>query len=151
MSELRRMFLDRIIHYSFIAQNKMIDKIFLENGIPMSELGQKIIAEVRAKAAADPEYLYPRTEAGGCSYLRNGQPSCIVGHALWNLGLIDAQWKGDDLGISDISHIINHEGWELTIGEIDWLSKVQDNQDNGWPWGQSVARADGSNRFNEDV
>ena len=149
MIELRRRFLDALIEYSFIAQNKMIDKIYEENGIPMSDLGQKIIAEVRRVAAERPDYVYPSQY--GCSYLNDcGGPSCLVGHALWNRNLIRDGWEGDSWGDSSIHNVIIQEGWQLEIGEIDWLSRVQDAQDSGYSWGHAIARADKGLRFEVD-
>lgn len=121
----------------------------------MSELGQKIIAEVRKAAEDRPEYVCPKV-FDQCEYIRDGGPSCIVGHALWNVGLINPSWEGDDWGDSSIKNVIAIEGWPLTIGEINWLSRVQESQDDGYPWGRSVARADhpafrALNEIDEDV
>lgn len=138
---LRRMFVDRLVELSFLAQNKMIDKIYEENGIPMSDLGQKIIAEVRKVAADKPGYVYPQIN-GNCNYVRNGQPSCIVGQALWNVGLINSESTIDDYGDSAIKNVVALEDWPLEVGEVNWLTEVQDKQDNGLEWGDAVSRAD---------
>lgn len=112
----------------------------------MSELGQKLIAEVRRVAAENPDFIYPRDISGGvksCVYIKDGCPSCIIGHALWNIGLIDAKFKGDHMALSDIGHVILQYGWGIETGEIEWLHKVQQYQDQLNPWGQAVRYADG--------
>ena len=120
----------------------------------MSELGQKIIAEVRKVAAEHPDYIYQKIDGvshGSCLYIYNNKPSCIIGHALWNVGLIDANWKGDTRAISDIRSIIGCEGWPLDSSEINWLAAVQHSQDRGTTWSGSVRAADEGKWFDEDV
>lgn len=108
----------------------------------MSELGQKIIEGVRAAANKHPDHVYKKTDMGGCQYVRDGAPSCIVGHALWAAGLIDSTCKFDERDNSGIDIIIRDEGWPLDVSEVDWLCRVQGEQDSGTPWGKAVELAD---------
>ena len=108
----------------------------------MSELGQKIIAEVRKVADANPFFVYPREALTSCQYLRDGQPSCLIGHALWNLNLINSDWDGDNWSLSDISHVVKRMDWPLETGEIEWLYLAQQSQDSGYDWARSILRAD---------
>ena len=63
----------------------------------MSELGAKLIASVRKFAAERPDYVYRNADdkhpsRSGCVYFtKDGKPSCLIGHALAELGLLDAQ------------------------------------------------------------
>ncbi len=109
----------------------------------MSELGQKIIAETRKVAAGNPDFVYQKI-SGACKYVRNGNPDCIIGHALWNVGLIDADCPWDGYGVSSISNVIRDVDWGkgLDSDEVGWLSIVQDSQDTGYSWREAIAKAD---------
>lgn len=107
----------------------------------MSELGQKIIDAVRAKAAELPDYIYQKTSNGSCKYIHHGAPSCIIGHALWNVGLINAHCDFDKLDLSSFGYVIR-EHWDLSDREIKWLEDVQYKQDRGTSWGNAVVSAD---------
>ena len=104
----------------------------------MSELGQKLIAEVRKVAGERPDFIAP----GDCVYVSDGQPSCLIGHALWNLGLVDENTEYrhlNDEGITAASAFLNLDIEGL---EIDWLSEVQIYQDARFAWSDAVQRAD---------
>lgn len=116
----------------------------------MTVLGEQLISIVRAKAAETPDYIYrPPTLNGACLYVHQGKPSCIIGHALWEVGLIDANLPGASSG-SSVFHI-NEESirtvavdleLDLSIAEINWLAHVQGKQDRASSWGDAVASAD---------
>lgn len=111
----------------------------------MSTLGQKLIYEARRVAAANPDFVYAKVPEGyakRCVYLQDGCPSCIIGHALWNVGLINEEFKGDNLALSDIGHVVLHYQWHLDVGEIEWLYRVQVFQDQGKPWAGAIQYAD---------
>lgn len=108
----------------------------------MSERGQALINEVRMVAAKNPDFVYqaPEDPAGasrGCLYVHDGCPSCLVGQAMWNLGMIDAELEGEESNhcairfFPRISAILDDD-------EIAWLGRVQERQDNGEPWGHCV-------------
>jgi len=107
----------------------------------MSELGEKIIEGVRAAAAERPDYVYEKF--GGCRYIRDDAPSCLVGHGLWAAGLIDKGWGGDFLGDSSFENVAKEYGWPLDLNEVHWLSDAQDRQDEGCSWEAAVYYADG--------
>ena len=109
----------------------------------MSELGQKIIAEVRKVAAESKSFIYePPLFRGSCVYIYDGSPSCIIGCALWNLELIDATCPWDAYAISDITSIINSLDWQVDENEKLWLLTVQQKQDVGISWGRCIELAD---------
>ncbi|OQW34539.1 MAG: hypothetical protein A4E20_10995 [Nitrospira sp. SG-bin2] len=114
----------------------------------MSELGQRLIERVRHHAVENPDFVYqPANEddeylPGVCSYIRDGKPSCLVGHALWDCGVID-DTLGEDLNTwTDIRSLDLRMNLAVDAEEIQWLSDVQDAQDIKIPWGTAVKRAD---------
>lgn len=104
----------------------------------MSELGQKLIEETRKVAAERPDFVYP----GQCYYVEHGQPGCILGHVLWNLGIIDEDFSRlDENGLS-IPRAFPKLGIEIDSDEFHWLSRVQHAQDSKQPWGEAIKEAD---------
>lgn len=91
----------------------------------MSEFGQLLIAEVRKVAALNPDYVYGPPL---CMYLNeNGRPSCIIGHALFNLGIYtysNPEWEGK--GITELLGLLGHQ---IDPVEMNWLNAVQRAQD----------------------
>ena len=124
----------------------------------MTEIGQKVISLIRAKAAENPDFMYPVYAypdgdgcVNGCVYVWGGKPSCLVGHGLWDAGLIDASFEtaGPAPGIRGPNHeparvVIDRLGLELSGPERDWIVQVQVAQDEGVPWGDAVRKADES-------
>lgn len=121
----------------------------------MSDIGQQLIVEVRKVAAERPNYVYNKTY---CQYLMDGRPSCIIGHALFNLGYLPAagNYEGQTAEVA-----ISRLGLSLDMGETVWLERVQQVQDGNLflasqghtaamdqyerrlPWGMAVQYADG--------
>lgn len=92
----------------------------------MSDIGQKLIRKVRDIAAARPEYVYDDTE-DACLYMLDGQPSCIIGHALFQLGYLpDHQVVTESKSASAAARML---GIELDPAEKHWLDWVQNAQD----------------------
>lgn len=124
--------------------SKLGEKIII-GGVEQSELGEKIINAVREAAAKAPDFVYNReTPLGKCIYVKNGQPSCLVGHALWAVGLIDADTEGFSWNDDEISTVVAQSEWgkQLTDGEVGWLEIVQSEQDSGTAWRYAVRMAD---------
>ena len=123
----------------------------------MSAIGQQLIDLVRAKAAEKPDFRYrpPAGEGASCVYVYRRKPSCILGHALWDAGLIDREFQGrrvvqqsilgtvdspaNEEGFDSIASIL---GLELDPIERAWLEQVQSEQDDETPWGLAVEAAD---------
>ena len=99
-----------------------------------------IIQEIRRVAGENPERVY-----GGmiCKYVVGSQPSCLVGHALMNLGLIDASIVSTDKNESGF-RAFEDEKWfkKLSDDEIYWICSAQAEQDAETPWGVAVKAAD---------
>ncbi|AAN12764.1 gp124 [Mycobacterium phage Omega] len=104
----------------------------------MSELGQKLINEIRMVAAGNPDYVYEYEEGGLCRYIMNGQPSCLVGHGLHRLGLIDAALEPHDYNYSCFEDLEERLDLGLDSDEVHWVERVQIAQDGGRTWGEAV-------------
>lgn len=90
----------------------------------MSAVGQALIAEVRRIAAETPDYVYSSDQ---CMYMHEGQPSCIIGKALFNLGYLPNAKAGiEDQGVNTALRIL---GLEVDANERRWLTAVQFAQD----------------------
>lgn len=120
----------------------------------MSEIGQKLIAEVRKVAAERPDHVYG---PANCQYMVNGQPSCIMGQALYRLGYLPSEVPIEDI---TINLMLSKLGIEVAPDELTWLCHVQNAQDGRvslashgpgivsmrdrrLSWGQAVQYADG--------
>lgn len=112
----------------------------------MSDIGQRLIAIVRQKAAAAPDFVYnpPIEEKGTCVYVHDGKPSCLIGQALWGAGLIDASLEDSAYNTETSSPLIS--GYlsliDIGINELTWLRAVQYKQDTRATWADAVAYAD---------
>ncbi|UVK63440.1 hypothetical protein SEA_AEGEUS_65 [Mycobacterium phage Aegeus] len=110
----------------------------------MSLIGENLIRLVRKFAAETPDYIYepPRVLTARCVYVHNGKPSCLIGKALWELGLINSTFETspkNSIGIADIYMTL---GLALDAGEIKWLTNAQAAQDYKKPWSRAVDHAD---------
>lgn len=114
----------------------------------MSEFGQQLIEETKKVAANNPDFVYKKER--GCVYVRNGQPSCLIGHALWNLGLIDASLETCSDNESGVEEIIDALHLNVDGDEQVWLDNAQSSQDIGKSWGQAISLADKSLAFYDD-
>lgn len=107
-----------------------------------------VIEEIRVLAAESGGLLYESGPEGGCWYVRDGKPSCIVGQALARLGVpleffekyegTNAEYGGWPLR----SLLEEVTGGRMTAEEYEWISVVQSRQDTGSTWGEAVAMAD---------
>lgn len=116
-------------------------------------------AEVIRVAAEKPDYVYALKDpknSTSCTYQRDGEPSCIVGHALHRLGVSpDLLVEFDttyELGMSvgdlfeNFPQILDDEvedpdEW-TEEGPVEFLTRVQIGQDSGIAWGQAVKDAE---------
>ena len=112
--------------------------------IKASEIEQ----EVRSIAEKNPDFVYDRPDPNrGCLYAYDGKPSCIVGHALSNLGVeieflqhLDTAIDG---GVGVLEALQTYDEFEIDDDQAaDLVSLVQNFQDSGVPWGQAVEAAE---------
>lgn len=109
----------------------------------MSEAGQKLIAAVRARAAANPDFVYEWPEGlGGCVNVLNGEGSCIVGCGALDSGLITAAYENTSSNDAGIYSLSSYLGQPFDDEELWWLEQVQCEQDSGTTWGEAVKMAD---------
>lgn len=112
----------------------------------MSETGKKLIDAIKTAAGENPDFIYKGALSlggDGCVYVRNGQPSCLVGKGAWDIGLIDASFENRSANSVDaVTFLEDYLGIELDDEEGCWLENVQSAQDCGKPWGEVVRRAD---------
>jgi len=98
------------------------------------------------KGREDYVYVNPfGKKAGGedglnCYYFdpNNGQPSCIVGHVFAKHGV-----TFEDVGVMNdncIMDAIYVAGIDLDYQTRYFLEAIQERQDSGVPWGESVSR-----------
>ena len=120
-----------------------------ETRIKTSELW----SEVQKVGEERPEFVYEQDSSPGgrsCSYARDGQPSCIVGHALVRLGLSVGDLElFDELGDSGISEVVEASGHIFDEDDPEATRKAtvaQNQQDHGKPWGEATQGALDSNR-----
>lgn len=77
--------------------------------------------------------LDPMSAGSGCEYRRDGEPSCLIGHALDILGIQTTEADEErDAGV-----VLRHYG----IVDADLCTaavEAQDVQDRGLPWGEAL-------------
>lgn len=111
--------------------------------------------------ATPEEFLYDdetETYKPSCEYVRDGAPSCLVGHVLADLGLpLDTLRKYDetpggtgaytlirDLLAEGAIEIEGFDGRDYGLARqpvVNLLTDAQSHQDGGKPWGEAVALA----------
>lgn len=104
----------------------------------MTVTAEDIINEVRKAAATRPDNV------AECQYVLDGEPSCIVGVAMWNLGLIDEDIESDEnLNCStNVDYFLEDFGIKATVEQRRWLLWAQSAQDTGTRWQEAVDSAD---------
>jgi hypothetical protein len=107
-----------------------------------------VVEEVRSIAAKNPDHIYTDKDTSNpnssCFYERNGKPSCIMGQALFNLGVPIETLSAMDRQTGGIFSFLLTDGVSLRkeSNTLYWLCTVQNLQDNLYAWGVAVATAD---------
>lgn len=92
------------------------------------------------------DYVYTKSEFGKCDYVRDGEPSCIVGHVLVKVGVpierlrqADTACFGGGIGAGKLLIELEDEG---TLKYDSYarvlLRQAQDAQDDSIEWGEAV-------------
>jgi hypothetical protein len=85
-----------------------------------------------------------------CTYFKkNGTPGCIVGHALYRMGVtLDDMRYEDEVGYEcsyneekTIIDLVELLKLPIDGDRLSWLRAVQNEQDTGTPWGKAVIKA----------
>lgn len=113
----------------------------------MSELGAYLIHLVRHTAADNPDFVYIRDfvapdHPNPCMYVRDNNPACLIGHAFWAAGLIDASLADDSINTATVLELSDVLDLPVDEVEVQWLRRAQREQDFGGSWGVAVATAD---------
>ena len=112
----------------------------------------QVLDQIKTIAAENPDHVYEApadlaTDLGRCLYVHYDEPGCIVGKALFDLGvsLGDLTTFGDDArlgGGAPAESLLKELG---IIGCLDSASgriqSIQSRQDRGIPWGEAVEGA----------
>lgn len=122
-----------------------MERFTLDDKISLEDLVQ----EVREIAENNPDFVYFEDKTpnpygpGRCYYTKDSRPSCIIGRALFNLGISIETLRSMDVDDNDnlfgtgISNFFRPET-KLDSDRMHWLSHVQVEQDAEIPWGRCV-------------
>lgn len=113
--------------------------------------GKKAVALLRLvvfEKGADYVYVRPNPDRDTCVNFHDGQPSCIVGHVLANLGVTGE--KAEEFGIAgsqgvyDAVRSINASDlpWTINSEACLVLGAAQAVQDAGGTWGEALEAAE---------
>ena len=99
-------------------------------------------AQIEAEGA---DYVYPSREVEGqkgrCQYFRDGEPSCIVGRVLAEVGVTEDQIGYNDMA-ENVLKKLQYEGVLIAEPKAKlFLQYIQRRQDNAIPWGEAYAMA----------
>lgn len=105
-----------------------------------------VIDEVKTIAAENPDFVYAENFET-CYYQIDGKPACLLGHALFNVGIAAEKLASYDEAILNSFSFLGKDkaDFQGTVDELGWLDAVQRNQDNRlepMSWGESVTLAD---------
>lgn len=112
----------------------------------MRNMNLNTVVEVATEIVTEKgeDYIYPGSFSDNCMYwdYDEQEPSCLVGHVLYNTALIS---KEDDFMLIENSTSDQAcsavEKWEratFTGPARDFLYALQNRQDAGWTWGRSL-------------
>lgn len=109
----------------------------------MNEIESRILISLREVAGERPDFVYEPVfieERGDslCAYVKNGVPSCLVGHALARSGVDISPLEGTVRNIENISHVIRTLVPDISEGTVEILQGIQERQDDYESWGEIV-------------
>lgn len=90
------------------------------------------------------DYIYPRAREGCVYFESDGQPSCLIGHFMYEQGLVthdDAHNYEDSNAEHAAAAMEANEIASFDERAIVLMQEAQENQDWGRPWGASLASA----------
>lgn len=100
-----------------------------------------VVKEIRRLAAENPDHVDPNSSDPLliCRYFSYGKPSCIVGHMMSELYPSKYLPGYEGCGAREVFDSLDQG---IPVGVMDWVERVQDNQDSGFSWSEAVASAD---------
>jgi hypothetical protein len=96
---------------------------------------KKLIEAQIAKKGED--YVYPKPN-DMCYYFIGGQPSCVVGYVLADVGITISERDNDNTTKACLVNVI---GDNFDRDSVELLNLVQWRQDMGRPWGDAYQDA----------
>jgi hypothetical protein len=111
------------------------------------------VRDIAARLLADKgvDYVYPMGDNPNRAclyYTKDGQPSCFVGHVIdiWQEG-VDAAHEADRSILAgsiaySAEQVLRRAEVDAERTAVDYLTHVQEWQDSGKPWGESVLYAE---------
>lgn len=92
-----------------------------------------------------PEYVYRQPGPDACVYAYEGKPSCVVGHWLAAEGIPLPDWGSAlnslESDSSEFLKFLGSHGVELDYDGVWFMSRMQEMQDRGIPWGRAYQKA----------
>lgn len=114
-----------------------------------------VIRQVRLEAEQNPDFNYRESYGPVCEYVDEcGDGKCIIGKALVSLGVDVSVFRlgacSDTGNMNSVpiwnlwSRFIEDEGFNSTTfrDRVRWLTYVQNEQDTGSTWQESIENAD---------
>jgi hypothetical protein len=100
--------------------------------------GPTALRLLREVVAEKPDYVYERGDNDVCQYVRDGKPSCVVGHVLTRAG------RPVDLLLQNNTMMVGYLGSTFGLDEPARviLMSAQDSQDQGQPWSRALLHAE---------
>ena len=96
---------------------------------------KQFIKTVKGLIAKNPDFIYIKNSAGGCSYTQeNNRPACLFGQALTNLGLSINNLRKFNCQEYDIVSILTNNT-NFSNKTIMWAIRLQELQDSNYRWG----------------
>lgn len=117
----------------------------------------EIQKHVRRIVAENPSYVYgvDSPVKGSCVYVYRGEPSCLLGRAMYAAGVpIDELQSMDRYSKTVLGNLLSSASFENVVKDTfyklegdekaaaSWLQRVQEEQDEDEPYDECVERAD---------
>jgi hypothetical protein len=109
----------------------------METEVKIDATEEAFTAAMRAAVAERGEdYVYPREERGyACVYTFNGEPDCLIGLALFKMG-VPITFLQDCDGMNNALGVLLDLGFSRYVADAaDWAQSLQDK---GHTWGESL-------------
>lgn len=106
--------------------------------IALTEKDREFIDAIRAVVAEfGPNYVYMVGLGGSCEYVRDRQPSCLIGRVLHRMGVdLEFLYYREGNGASDVMRDVG--GFSTVV--LCAADDAQGAQDSAYTWGEALSR-----------